>query len=87
MRKEIEEFGQAMDDEMATHDDERGDEWRELTVNFLIQRLANEYHEFLSALAAQDANRNYDKNKARKELVDTANFCMMLWHRLSDGGE
>jgi len=82
MRKEILSFARRMEIKMAMHDDDRGDEWKELVVNYLVRRLANEYHEFLSCLATPKP----DFDRVREELVDVANFCMMLHNRLNDGG-
>lgn len=82
LRDEILEFACAMEEKMAIHDKERGDEWKEFMVHYLVRRLANEYHEFLSSLATPKP----DFDKVREELVDTANLCMMLYNRFDNGG-
>lgn len=77
MRKEIEEFGNAMEEGMASHDEERGDEWKSMTLQKLNDRLGEELDELKKADSFK---------KVKKELVDVANFCMMLHNRLNDGG-
>jgi len=73
MRREILIFASAMENKMATHDKDRGDEWKHMSIQQLAKRLGQEFAELKSQASEKDI---------RRELVDVANFCMMLWHAL-----
>lgn len=51
--------------------------WRHLPIEALFKMLMLEIEEF------KVAHEFLNKDEARKELVDVANFCMILWDRLS----
>ena len=71
MREEIRKFAEEMERIMSENDAKKGDSWKRCDVRFLDDRLKEEFSEWDNT------------NKAgNKELVDIANFCMMLWNRL-----
>ena len=82
LRDEILEFACAMEDKMAVHDAERGDNWKGMGYDFLLNRLEHEEVEYWISLGNPDF-RFGDPD----ELLDIANFCMMLYHRLNNGGD
>jgi NTP pyrophosphatase (non-canonical NTP hydrolase) len=74
------EFAKAMDEVLCKNDHKGG--WQDCPISFLEHRLIEELGEYFAW------HNNYsqewiDKNKAtvKKELVDVANYCMMLWDR------
>ena len=78
-------FAKAMD-EILTKNDYKGG-WNECKVSYLRARLVEELGEYFARVAI---NIDYestkpldarDKELERKELVDIANFAMMLWDR------
>ena len=77
MRNELELFASAMEAKLQRHDKERKDSWKECDVNYLLDRLEDESDEFHVTVSRFKNGAGYD----RKELVDIANFCMMLWNR------
>ena len=70
MRTVIYEFGQAMDDKMAASGHSG---WEETTIEYLERRLCEEMAEYLSVRAG------FHVGTPTGELLDIANFCMMLW--------
>jgi len=71
MRPEIELFAQAMENTMKKHDKKKGDSWKTEDVDWLRAKLVEEFEEYFDT---------FDK----KELVDIANMCMMLYNRELD---
>lgn len=78
MREEIKEFAEAMEEKMKLRERDWGDEWKELDVLFLYRRLDNEYNELHTYMMQTRPE------PIQRELVDVANFCMFLWHRLEE---
>ncbi len=72
IRCEILEFAKEMEKIMKKHDKKKGDTWKTVSINFLKGKLIEEFDEYI-------VYENTD------ELVDIANICMMLWHRLKMG--
>jgi len=70
MRDELSLFAMAMETKLKRHDKDRGDSWKDCDKSFLRGRLIDEVTEYLDSYPCD-----------RKELVDIANFCMMLWYR------
>ena len=73
-------FAKAMDEVLCKNDHKGG--WQDCDINYLRFRLVEEMGEYFAW------NVNYspewcEKNKTtiKKELVDIANFAMMLWDR------
>ena len=70
IRKDVLAFAWVMEQVLSSHDDRPG--WENEEEEYLLQRLQDEYNEVI------EAYNNNEKDKAR-ELVDLANFCMMLY--------
>lgn len=65
-RWQVREFAEAMEGVLQENDDKGG--WWNCPIEYLRRRLKEELEEYFSSGDA-------------KELLDTANFCMMLWDR------
>lgn len=74
IRPELEDFSLHMEEKLKKNDHKKG--WRELPVEALERLLKLELEEYY---VARDF---FGPEAARKELIDVANFCMMLWDRL-----
>ena len=70
MRDEILKFAIEMDKIMNKHQHKKGNSWKTLDIDFLKTRLVQEFNEY-----CKDTND-------RKELIDIANMCMMLYDRI-----
>jgi NTP pyrophosphatase (non-canonical NTP hydrolase) len=73
-------------DEVLCKNDHKGG-WQDCDINYLRFRLVEELGEYFAW------HNNYSpewieahKDKIQKELIDIANFCMMLWDRSEDNG-
>jgi len=73
MRKDLVEFANDMELVLRDHDAIKGETWRTCDGKYLYRRLFEEIGEL--GIARDDQER-------RRELIDIANLCMMLWHRL-----
>lgn len=74
IRPVLTNFAIAMEEKLQKNDHKSG--WRTLPVEALFKLLMIELEEF------KVAHEFFGANEARKELVDIANFCMMLHDRL-----
>ena len=54
--------------------------WGDCDPQYLQARLVEEVGEYF-ALVAKGSPSNYTSERFQKELLDIANFCMMLWSR------
>ena len=72
LRPEVMEFAKAMEVVLKANDHKGG--WEDSTYDYLDARLVEEVGEYFGSVASGDK-----VSKARKELVDIANFCMFLW--------
>jgi NTP pyrophosphatase (non-canonical NTP hydrolase) len=70
-RTDVQTFAAAMERTLKRHDDRPG--WEEESPQYLFDRLQEEYEELL------EANEKYPTPRVMNELVDVANFCMMLY--------
>jgi len=75
MRKEIKEFAEEMERVMQENDAIKRNSWKNLPISYLEHKLIEEYQEWYLL-------SNIKNNK--KELIDIANICMMLWHRYKE---
>lgn len=75
LRPVLRDFALQMEYKLRKNDHKTG--WRDLPVEALFKLLMLEIEEF------KVAKEFFGKEEARKELVDVANFCMMLHDRLS----
>lgn len=73
-RPEVLAFATAMEQTLRKHDHKGG--WKELPIEALLRHLEIELEEF--KIAAD----YYDPKSAMKELVDVANYALMLWDRI-----
>ena len=68
IRPEIMRFAHIMERVMAINDSKKRDSWKRMKVMELKNMLAMEWEEYIATHSI-------------KELVDIANFCMMIWNR------
>ena len=76
-RPEVQDFACAM--EIVLRDNDHKGGWQGCSEAYLERRLVEELDEYFSTLPISD------KTRTLKEIVDVANFAMMLWdiHRTS----
>lgn len=74
VRPVLRDFAVAMEAKLRKNDHKNG--WRNLPIEALFKLLMIELEEF------KVAHEFFGANEARKELIDIANFCMMLHDRL-----
>jgi NTP pyrophosphatase (non-canonical NTP hydrolase) len=85
IRREVLRFTDAMESVLKKNDYKGG--WNECNVSYLRARLVEELGEYFARVAINidyEATKPLDardKELERKELVDIANFAMMLWDR------
>jgi len=79
IRKEIMEFAKEMERIMQQNDSKKGDSWKHMNIVALEIKLDEEIAEWKEV---RHKLQNIDKKM--KELIDMANVCMMLWHRLKE---
>ena len=79
MREEITAFAEEMEKIMRENDKEKGDSWKHMDIVLLEVKLDEEINEWKRV---RHKIMNIDEKK--KELVDIANICMMLWNRLQN---
>jgi hypothetical protein len=76
MRPEIKDFAKAMETKMSQHDSVRRDEWKNKSVDWLVNRLLDEYDEAMECYG--------DKQSFCAEMVDIANFAMMIFYKVKE---
>lgn len=77
VRPRLDWFVDQMRARLAAKDNQRKDDWRELDLDDLLQRLQEELDELTAALENGKA-----EGSAIRECADLANFAMMLADRL-----
>ena len=75
LRDPLYQFAMKMEKVLRKHDHKRA--WRELPIEALIRKLMIEIEEF------KVAHEFFQVQDTRSELVDIANFALILWDRLS----
>lgn len=70
IRPEVARFALAMEEVLRQNDHKGG--WRDCSLDYLVGRLQDEFHELMEAVRGKDPD-------IRKEAVDLANFSMMIW--------
>ena len=75
VRAEVMEFAYAMEEVLKRNDFKGG--WHNMTVSDLYKRYQEEDVE-LRLEMIDPGSSNFDRSK---EVIDVANFCMMLWHK------
>lgn len=78
MRKAVVTFAEAMEARLKENDYKGG--WGEdkCSLEYLERRIVEEFAEYLGSKSCETGN------VPEQELVDMANFCMMLYHRMLD---
>ena len=77
MRKEVEEFAQAMEANMARHGETKGDSWKNGHWNLLWDTLHLAYGQLcVDAKAGNDDSFDFDTFS--DQCVDLANMCMIM---------
>ena len=85
IRREVLRFTDAMESILQKNDYKGG--WQDCNIQFLRARLIEELGEYFARVAINieyEATKpldRRDKELEQKELVDIANFAMMLWDR------
>lgn len=77
---EVISFAKAMDEVLCQNDHKGG--WKDCPREYLEARLIEEVGEYFRQIAIRiDYRTNYKKLKPedKKEIIDIANFAMMLW--------
>jgi hypothetical protein len=78
LRPEVQKFAEAMELKLRENDHKPG--WKNESPFWLFEQAGTEYreaHDALAILFCDGTNREKQRNDARNELVDTANFLMM----------
>jgi hypothetical protein len=73
-REALQRFANEMETVLRRHDHKTS--WRERPIEALVRLLFLELEEFKVALEF------FETKDARKELIDCANFCLIVWDRL-----
>lgn len=82
MRNEIKEFAMSMEKKLVEKDERYGDSWKEMPMSELRGRLQEEYKEWTDGLIINLGTYVSDAEAEAIELIDIANVCMMMFHRL-----
>jgi len=72
-RREIFQFAHAMEAEMARHDAEKGDSWKECAIDVIQGLLSDNFEDWADAIEGSMISN--------AKLIDIANLAMMLWWR------
>ncbi len=76
-------FAKSMDDVLTKNDYKGG--WKDCDIQYLRARLVEEMGEYFAWVGGEIANGipqdGLNHEQIRRELVDIANFAMMLWDR------
>ena len=74
IRPEVAAFAEMMESVLTDHDGNKGDSWKDIDVDVLWAQLHEKYDDLCCfCCGAQDDQKN---------LIDLANYAMMLWHQL-----
>jgi len=74
IRREILRLAEVMEKVMSKNDSVKGDSWKYMSTDTMLEILKKEYKELISS-------SSYENDS--KECVDLANCCMMLWHLIN----
>lgn len=81
IREDLLQFATAMEKAMADKDEEKGNPWQNTDISYLLEGFEEELEEFV------EGRKNFNIMKMQNELVDIANYCMMIRARLGDENE
>ncbi len=73
VRPEVLAFGRLMETQLRFYDPERGDSWRDMSPDELVERLESEFME-----VTEEVDRDSDREALATECADLANFAMFL---------
>ena len=76
MREEIRIFAEQMEKVMSEHDKEKEDSWKTMDIYDLMDMLITKSEE-----VEDEISWDYSK-RLKDEVIDLANFCMMVWNRI-----
>jgi len=80
MRPEVIEFAEEMEGVLKENDFKGS--WMDIPIQYLEFRLVEEVGEYFHFAAERAEVGIMDNKKAKKELIDIANFCLMVHSRL-----
>ena len=72
-------FAKAMDDVLCNNDHKGG--WQNCDINYLRFRLVEEMGEYFAWVNGDDGWKEEKIKQMKKELLDIANYALMLWDR------
>lgn len=84
-RQEIADFTKEMEWAMASNDEEKGDSWKKIPMSELRKGLENKINERRDGRIDKSDIFETDRDREMSELVDEANYNMMLYTRLEAG--
>lgn len=78
LRKEVQEFAEAMEMQLQKHNDRPG--WKDCNIHWLWLRIKQELDELRELLFDENGKLQEKINitKVLKEAADVGNFCMMI---------
>lgn len=80
LRSDLIKFVEAMEEILRLHDDQRGvDGWVDANYQHLLDRLTEELKEVRREV------RKGNMEGVHREIIDVANFAMMVWVRTAQG--
>jgi NTP pyrophosphatase (non-canonical NTP hydrolase) len=82
--REIKEFAESLERKIAEHDSARGDEWKEMSLNWLLARLDEEVDELEDEILCLGPGDN--PRYVQHECLDVAAFAMFIYHVAEKGG-
>jgi len=82
MRKEIKEFAEEMERVMQENDAKKVDSWKSLPIQCLEDLLLGRFEDYQYATEFEEYKFTITGHK--RELINIANICMMLWHRYKE---
>jgi hypothetical protein len=74
IRPEIMAFAEAMEAEMARHDEEKGDSWKAMPKDDLLDMLGDCFENWWN-----EYNEGYETEG--HDYIAIANYAMMIWHK------
>lgn len=74
IRPEVAAFAEMMESVLSDHDGNKGDSWKDIDVGDLWPKFQEKYDD-LCCFCSNDQDD-------QENLIDLANYAMMLWHRL-----
>lgn len=77
--KQVITFAKAMDVIPCENDYKGG--WKKCPMEYLRNRLIEEVGEYFAWVNGEDGWKEEKINRQKKELIDIANFVLMLWDR------